>query len=54
MPEVIVGKCAQCHESILAGEVIYDLDSLTLHEDCLMDFMYAYRKTADIQDTGTK
>ena len=38
------GSCACCGEAIYGYEDYYDIDGILLHEDCLTDWAYQYKK----------
>lgn len=48
--DVPVGTCVQCHEDVLAGEEVYILDGMMLHEDCLKDYLRPYLQAAEKLD----
>ena len=42
----IVGICESCREEIRADETYYDIEGDLLHEDCLLDWAWKYRREA--------
>lgn len=43
----LFGYCESCSEPIYIGEDIYELDGITLHDDCLYEYMRAFRTVAE-------
>ncbi|MBQ2956264.1 MAG: hypothetical protein IJE08_07370 [Clostridia bacterium] len=48
--ERIAGQCDECKEDIFEGETIYNLDGILLHEDCLLDYVRLFRRTAEYME----
>ena len=42
----IVGFCESCREEIRADETYYDIEGDLLHEECLLDWAWKYRREA--------
>ena len=42
----IVGICESCRGEIRADETYYDIEGDLLHEECLLDWAWKYRREA--------
>lgn len=40
----VVGICESCRKEIHAREYYYDIEGDLLHEDCLLDWAWKYRR----------
>lgn len=40
----VVGTCEACREEIREDETYYDIEGDLLHEDCLLDWAWKYRR----------
>lgn len=49
-----IGECSVCFSPIYEGDLVYEIDDIVLHDDCLEDFFSNCLKSAEdvLPDAG--